>query len=304
MRRDKLGGLDAQENSALKDSLYRDIDRQRAGAMRDVARTPGLGAGASFAQQRALQRDYGDQANAASRQLLLDNIALKRQALGDFEGTTAARQSGLAGMEDRMAGFRDAQAATRMGVDQFNAGQQGLELAARTGAFSTGAGLVKDEQDRIDAKRKQKKLLKFLKNIWIMDTGFDRDKKRRLIELITADGADEDKAARVARLLEEKAERRRMEADRLEAEADIAAMEGEEELQAERMAADKADADRDLKGSLSRDIAPDDSESRMRRHKRQRERRQGLIDKKATGEAKLDEEHALVVSLNAMHESG
>ena len=185
MRRDRLGGLDTAENMALKESLHRDIDRQRQGALRDVARTPGLGAGASFAQRRAIGRDASDAGIGANRQLLLDNVNIRRQALGDFEGTTGARTAALGSANDRVAGLRGLQATGRQAtdqfnsgvktaadqfnstgkfaVDQFNAGQQKAELGARVGAVSTGTGLLGDERDNIAAKKKQDELLAFLK---------------------------------------------------------------------------------------------------------------------------------------------
>jgi len=184
LRRDKLGGLDAAENQALKESLFRDIDRQKTGALRDVARTPGLGAGASFGQRRALSRDYGNQALQANRQLLLDNVNLKRQALTDFEGTTGARQSALTQADQSLAGLRGLQgqaaqnvgqfnitnamgadqfnANTQLAAQQFNAGQQGKELASKIGAISSGTGLIGDERDRIIAEREKKKMMEFL----------------------------------------------------------------------------------------------------------------------------------------------
>jgi hypothetical protein len=122
LRKQKLGGLDATENQALKESLFRDIDRQRTGALRDVARSgrAGVGAGASFAQRRALGRDYGDQAVGANRQLLLDNINIKRQALGDLEGTTKERAGLLGDSLSRVSDLRKLQADARGRVDETN----------------------------------------------------------------------------------------------------------------------------------------------------------------------------------------
>lgn len=229
MRQGRLGGLDAAENQALKESLFRDINRQRAGAMRDVARTPGLGAGASFAQRRALERDFGNQAVDANRQLLLDNVGIKERALDSLQNTVGARQSMLGSEADRIAALRGLQAQSiantdqlnsaqdlasqqfnvantlnadqfsaqgqlasdqanmdrqllaaqqsaanklnadqfsstgQFASDQFNADQQKAELAARTGAVATGAGLTQDERDRIQTKNQRNKYLDFLK---------------------------------------------------------------------------------------------------------------------------------------------
>lgn len=122
LRKQKLGGLDAAENQALKESLFRDIDRQRSGAMRDAARAGarGLGAGASFAQRRALGRDYGDAAIGANRQLLLDNVNIKRQALNDLEGTTGARTNAISGALDKLSNLRAGQANLAGDVGRFN----------------------------------------------------------------------------------------------------------------------------------------------------------------------------------------
>lgn len=185
LNRDKLGGLNAAENQGLKESYYRPIDRERATALRDVARTPGLGAGASFAQRRALGRDYGDARLGAERQLLLDNVGVKRQALQDYGSAMGQRASVLGTAEDRVAANRGLQATARQNVDvgnvnnklasdqfnsignfqsdQFNAGQQGKELAARVGAVATGTGLLGDERDTIAARKKKDELLAFLK---------------------------------------------------------------------------------------------------------------------------------------------
>lgn len=173
MRRGRLGGLMSDENQALRESYYRPIDRERAGAMRDIARTPGLGAGASFAQRRAINRDYGDARLGAERQLLLDNIGIKRQALGDFEASLGARTGALGQAQDRLSGLRGLQATGQQATDQFNtqgnflaqqfnAGQQGKELGARIGAISTGTGLVGDERDKIQANKLRKQLMDFL----------------------------------------------------------------------------------------------------------------------------------------------
>lgn len=184
LRRAKLGGLDAAENQGLKESLFRDIDRQRAGALRDVNRTQGLGAGGAFAQRRAVGRDYGDASLRANRDLLMQNIDIKRQALGDFENTVGGRQQALGSAGDRISALRGLQATARqstdqfntnnqtaadqfnasnqLATDQFNAGQQKAELGARVGAISAGTGMVGDERDAIAAQKQKKKLLDYL----------------------------------------------------------------------------------------------------------------------------------------------
>jgi hypothetical protein len=184
LRRNELGGLNTAENQILKEGLFRDIDRQRAGAVRDVARTPGLGTGSTFAQKRALGRDYGDQAIGANRQLILDNVDVRNRALNQFEGTVANRTGAIGGANDRVSALRGLQATGQQAtdqfnannqlntsqfnstgqftVDQFNAGQQSKELGAKVGAISAGTGLVNDERDAFSAKQQQEKLLKFL----------------------------------------------------------------------------------------------------------------------------------------------
>lgn len=192
LNRAKLGGLEANENQALRESYYRPIDRERQGALRDVARTSGLGAGAAFGQKRALGRDYADARLGAERQLLLDNVGVKRQALQDFGGVVDNRNSALSTAVDRIAGVRGLQASAKQNVGQFNinnqisadqfnstgqfgaktfnAGQQKGELGAKVGAISTGTGLIGDERDKIGAKKTQDELLAFLKerdeNLW------------------------------------------------------------------------------------------------------------------------------------------
>lgn len=169
----RLGGLDSAENAALKESLFRDIDRQKAGAMRDVARTPGLGAGSSFAQRRAIGRDYGDQALQADKNLLLTNVDVKRQALQDYANAQNARTAALGGAQDRLSALRGLQATAQQATDQynsqgnfladqFNAGQQGKELAAKVGAISTGTGLVNDQVDKLQAAKYKDELMKYL----------------------------------------------------------------------------------------------------------------------------------------------
>lgn len=186
-RMDALGGLDAAENQALKEQYYRGIDRERAGAMTDIARAgaAGQGSAATYAQKRALSRDFRNNALQADRQLLLDNIGLKRQALSDFEGTAALRQNTLGAGLDRTAGIRGQQAATKLGVDstnisnnmvansqnvanqmaadQFNANQQLSEIGGRIGASAAGIGLVQDERDKIQGNKQIKTLLDFLR---------------------------------------------------------------------------------------------------------------------------------------------
>lgn len=185
LRRQKLGGLDAAENQALKENLFRTIDRERAGAMRGVAQNPNLGAGAAFAQRRSLGRDYRDAALNADRQLLLENIGIKDRALQGFEGAVAGRQSALSSAGDRINALRGMQAQAQQGTQQFNignqlaadqfsstglfnagvfnAGQQGKELGAKIGAISTGTGMIGDERDKIVAQQEKQKLMEFLK---------------------------------------------------------------------------------------------------------------------------------------------
>lgn len=163
LRRARLGGLDTAEGQALKESLHRDIDRRRAAGLRDVARTPNLGAGASFAQRRALQRDFGDATDAANRQFMLDNFDIKRQALGDFEGTQQARADTMRGLEGDLANISGARAELGTLADKFNSQQELGELGVRTGAISAGTGLVKDEADDIRENKRFRRLQEFLK---------------------------------------------------------------------------------------------------------------------------------------------
>lgn len=164
LRRERLGGLDTAENQALRDSVFRDLTRQRAGALRDVARTPGLGAGASFAQRRAINRDFSDASNRANQAILLENVNQRRQALNDLEATQTARQNALTGFADRLATLGTGQANLASQVGQFNAGQQGREIGGQVGALSTAIGLIGDERDKIAAKNKLDELLAFLQN--------------------------------------------------------------------------------------------------------------------------------------------
>lgn len=169
----RLGGLDSAENMALKESLFRDIDRQKAGAMRDVARQSGLGAGAAFGQRQALGRDYADNALRANRDLTLANVDIKRQALQDYANAQNARTGALGSAQDRLSALRGLQATAQQATDQFNtqgnflanqfnAGQQGKELAAKVGAISSGTGLVGDQTDQLKAEKAKNDLMQFL----------------------------------------------------------------------------------------------------------------------------------------------
>ena len=120
----------------------------------------------------------------ANKQLLLDNIAIKRQALGDFEGAVGLRNSALTAADQNVGLARGAQGqayadttgfnitnkiaadefnATGTQVsDQFNADQQGKEIAARVGAVATGVELTAAERAAAQTKKQREEYLAFL----------------------------------------------------------------------------------------------------------------------------------------------
>lgn len=165
LRRGKLGGLMADENTALRDSAYRQLDRGLSRGLRDVAaaQASGQGTGASFAQRRALERDFGENRAGLEQNILLANVDAKNKALDSFEATQAAKQAALSGANQNIANIRGQQLSTQTGIDQFNLGQDKDTLAAQIGAISAGVGLFKDEKDQLQAQQQLQQMLDFIK---------------------------------------------------------------------------------------------------------------------------------------------
>lgn len=166
-RESALEGLNSAENTALRERAYAGVDRSRQAAMSDLLAAQaggGLGGGANFAQQRAVARDFDRDKGRLEQDLLLSNIDIKRQALGDYEASNRGAfdvRAGIAGTMDTL-GQRGAE--TQRAVDQFNLDQLQREIAAKTAIMNTGSAIFKDEQDRILAEKKLQDMLAFIRD--------------------------------------------------------------------------------------------------------------------------------------------
>lgn len=123
-RRAGLQGLSAEENQALRERASQSIDRGSQTALRQLRGSQGISGvrGGTAGAQQATVLAAGQQAKGrAERDLLIQNVEAKRQALGDFEATVTGAE------------------ATEQERSLFNIGQKGKE---QFGRLSSGLGFA------------------------------------------------------------------------------------------------------------------------------------------------------------------
>jgi hypothetical protein len=173
-RKAGLEGFNAEENTALKEQMAQQVSRAEQGALRQLKGAQagaGIRGGLAGAQTSdVLMQGQQQRANAA-RDLFLQNIQQKQQALGAFEGSAraaegeqfarqqqatgqyagqlsgeeaarlAATQAATAGLE----GTIGRQGAQDLGIQQFNLGQTAKEKYGQLATQLGMAGLSSQE---------------------------------------------------------------------------------------------------------------------------------------------------------------
>lgn len=138
---DMSHGLNAQEMQAAREQMQRGLQSQQQNAMRQLysqqARSRVRG-GMAGAQQMRLQRQAGQDRNAAEQALLLKNYDLKRQGLTDYSDRVNRDIAGLMGTGFAEAGLG---VADRGGAQQL-AIARAMQQASnqRSGLFGWGIG--------------------------------------------------------------------------------------------------------------------------------------------------------------------
>lgn len=143
-RKEALSGLSSEENTAARESMALNLGRQQQGALRNLRAsqaTAGLTGGVAAAQNQQLLNQGAQQRADVERQLFLENIAQKQNALNAYEGSTrsaeteeigryGSRQVGKLGSELGMAQLGTAE---RAGVAQQALGEAQLSAAQQQG---------------------------------------------------------------------------------------------------------------------------------------------------------------------------
>lgn len=124
-RKSALEGFSAQENEALRAKMLEEIGRGEQTALRQlrgIQGSSGIRGGLASAQQANILKAADDAKTQAERDLFIQNILQKQNALGSYEQTVGS------------------QSAQDLGIQQFNIGQQGKEVQA--GAAGELSGLL------------------------------------------------------------------------------------------------------------------------------------------------------------------
>ena len=147
-RRAQLSGLTPEEEQLMREGTARQLQRTTQGQLRQLRglqAQAGLRGGTAAAQQAQVLRGGAEQRANLERDILRDQIAARRQALGAFEGTLGREREaaqfdiGQAGRE-RMGqlstelGFGQLGAAERSSVLQQIAGEEAARVAERQAA--------------------------------------------------------------------------------------------------------------------------------------------------------------------------
>lgn len=158
LARQKAGmdGLDAKENLAMKEQGTAEINRQMAQSMEKYAGMAGAqgvrGGAAASLQGRALM-EAGQQNADFQRKMILDEVAIKQQAMDRYGSTLGAQQNTELGIQqfntnnrnqamDRYGNTLGQQQNTELGIQQYNNGQANAELYGRTTVpFQIAAGI-------------------------------------------------------------------------------------------------------------------------------------------------------------------
>lgn len=144
--RNALQGLNSQENQALRSAAVADVNRQFGTQQQALMRFQG---GTQPTAQRTAQlAQLGgsrvDAQRSLARDLLIQNIQEKKDARNAFGSLTQAVGSRADSRTQNLSsllqsGNQFADTLTQQG-QQFNSGNQGAEIAARTGALVGGVG--------------------------------------------------------------------------------------------------------------------------------------------------------------------
>lgn len=128
-KKDMAGGLNAQEMQAARDQMIQGQQAQQQGAMRSLYAQQGrsgIRGGMAGAQQARMQGQFNNQRAQQEQKLLLDNYALKRQGLNDWETSNNRMVFGelAQGLGEAGLGVAD-----RTGYSQYLIGQSMADAA-------------------------------------------------------------------------------------------------------------------------------------------------------------------------------
>lgn len=147
MRARALEGINAQFNAGMRSAAGLNLGRNLRGGVAAANFTPVLTQ--SIQQRRGLEND-----------IMLQEVAEKARRLTEFSNTvskrdvdlSAARNAALGREQEVLNTDRDYLRQT----NEFNAAQQGKEIAGKIAARGTGIGLLQDEKARRDAENQYK----------------------------------------------------------------------------------------------------------------------------------------------------
>lgn len=151
LARQKAGmdGLTSQENRAMMDQGKSEINRMQAQNQEKyagVAGAQGVRGGANAALQQRAMMEAQQQNNDFQRKMILDNVAIKQQAMDRYGSTLTGQQGVELGIKNtarsNYGGTLAAQQNTELGIQQYNNGQANAELYGRTTVpFQIAAGI-------------------------------------------------------------------------------------------------------------------------------------------------------------------
>lgn len=137
-RRANLQGMTPEELTAQRESTIPQILQQQQGQQRLLASqlaAQGVRGPAAIAQLRTAQQSAGKQMTDNERNLYLQNLAMRREALGGFEGSARAAEgedfSRTQAMKAALEGLTQKQVADEQERQKFNLLQQQQELGQR-----------------------------------------------------------------------------------------------------------------------------------------------------------------------------
>lgn len=132
----RLGGLAAGENAAMREQAFRGLNQQRQGDLRELRALQGqqgIRGPAAAAQNQLVMREAADRGSDLEQQLLIENIAQRRQAAQDFAAEINRQQ------------------AQNLGIQQANLLQSNRESEIRNAFPFLFAGLGAAEQSTATA---------------------------------------------------------------------------------------------------------------------------------------------------------
>lgn len=135
-----LSGLSAEENQALREDTFKDLQRDQDTASRaaraNLAST-GVRGGAALAAQVELAKNNAAQAVDLNRKLMLDNVNIRNNALNAYEQTYGTQRQDLLGRQtyniNRRDTFAEKKAALPLLYAGLGAGERGEALSQLLG---------------------------------------------------------------------------------------------------------------------------------------------------------------------------